>query len=250
MSNYGLIILLGIDRVFCSSKDEQRFSNLQNCRTVWISYYLQYIISSKDCESLEKKVQSRNSIFKAHNLLTWHRIKNRHDPGMEITAQTPKHFQKSLSVTTVYSAVLEYRLICSIKQKRRYKIRNVAVFSLSKLTESRNEARKHGLNTRKVEKLFRGQTNQKEHFWKCGRHILWTKEEFKSISDGMGCISVFGIGNLHNWKSNICSNPHDVFFSRGLAYFGKTMLNCILHLFRKQSRVVCVLKWPAVQTFH
>lgn len=112
------------------------------------------------------------------------------DPGMKITAQTPKHFQKPLSVTTVFSAVLECRLICSIKQKRRYKIRNVAVFSFSKLTESRNEARKHGLNTRKVEKLFRGQTNQREHFWKRGRHILWTKEEFKSISDGMGA-SVF-----------------------------------------------------------
>lgn len=74
-----------------------------------------------------------------------------HDPGMEITAQAPKHFQKPLSVTTVYSAILECRLICSIKQKRRYKIRNVAVFSFSKLTESRNESRKHGLNTRKVE---------------------------------------------------------------------------------------------------
>lgn len=127
---------------------------------------------------------------------------------MEITAQTPKHFQKSLSVTTVYSAVLECRLVCSIKQRKGYKIRNVAVFSLSKLTESRNEARKHGLNTRKVEKLFRGQTNQKEHFWKRGRHISGLKKrgtvwfvvsaQFKSISDGMGCIGVFEIGNLHN----------------------------------------------------
>lgn len=93
-----------------------------------------------------------------------------------------------------------------------------------------------------------------------GGCILRTKDErehpagYQHISDGMGCISAYHIGSLR-----ICKGHHqcweaytgftatyapwrcsdNVYFREGLAFFSKTMLNCILKLQRQRGFVVC-----------
>lgn len=67
----------------------------------------------------------------------------------------------------------------------------------------------------------------------------------------MGCISACGVGRLHIWKKTISAERHVPLrrhvFREGMAYFSKTVLNHMLHLFQQHGFTIRVqeLKWPA-----
>ncbi len=68
-----------------------------------------------------------------------------------------------------------------------------------------------------------------------------------SISDGMGCISAYGMGRLHVLKGTMnaeryikvleqhISPPDNVYFREGLVYFSMTMKNHILKLLQQHG---------------